>query len=387
MRLRKEMRHATSAPGVLHIIDTLRVGGAERMAVSLVNKLPAGSFKLHLCTTRADGPLASDVRPEVSRLQLKRRWRLDPLALRELLAYVRANDIRILHAHGSSLFLARLVREIVPNVKLIWHNHNGSLGKVNDSDFVYRVAVRKIDGVISVNAALSEWAQERLALPSDCVWQLNNFPSGLHKDTESSELPGVRGLRVVCVASLRPLKGHRDLVLAMAKVSKRVPGTHLLLVGSSRDDAHCAMLRDDVNRLGLTERVSFLGERQDVHAILTQCSIGVLASHYEGLPLSLLEYGQAGLASIATDVGECATVLDNGACGLIVGARQPDQLAAAIERLLTDRPLRSEMGSKFRARVDDVYSERKAINRLCAIYERLLKQARSETSSQQVVAS
>lgn len=358
--------------GVLHIIDTLEIGGAERMAVNLVNQLPRDRFKAHLCTTRHEGPLARDIDKAIPRLQLRRRGRFDPVAIRKLVEYVRLNDIRILHAHGSSLFLARAAAAIGPRVRVIWHNHYGFLEREDRQAWTYRVGVHGIAAVISVNTGLADWARTRLRVPADRVWQLNNFSVSTSAAEARVSLPGIQSLRVVCVANLRPLKGHRDLLLAIASVAKRIPGVRLFLVGTTEDARYRALLEADVCRLGLLGVVSFLGARQDVGSILGQCSVGVLSSHHEGLPVSLLEYGNARLAVVATDVGECAKVLADGDCGFIVGSGQPSALASAIERLLSDEDLRAQLGARFQKRVRECYSEHETVRKLCQIYESAL---------------
>jgi glycosyltransferase involved in cell wall biosynthesis len=354
---------------VLHMVDSLEIGGAERMAVNLVNSLPRDRFTVHLCTTRGEGPLAVEVKPDIRRLRLNRKWRFDPLALLRLIRYLRSNHILIIHAHSSTLFLARLAAATVPKARVLWHDHYGRSMPSARSTLLYLLATQRIAGVISVNAKLAEWARTRLRLPAAIVWQLNNFAVRTQRPKPLSTLPGHEGLRVVCVANFKPEKGHRDLLRAIAIVRQRVPHVRLLLVGTTSDAKYRLVLENDLRRLDLTDSVSFLEQRRDVEQILAQCSVGVLSSHHEGLPLALLEYGLARLAVVATDVGECAAVLGGGAFGIIVHARQPLALASAIERLLTENKLRLALSDRFHRQVSDNYSEREALSRLCAIYQ------------------
>jgi glycosyltransferase involved in cell wall biosynthesis len=357
---------------VLHLIDTLEIGGAERVAVNLINQLPVNRFRAHLCTTRRDGPLSSEIRQEVPRLRLQRRWWFDPIALIKLVRYIRAKDIRILHAHGTAIFLARIVAAITPKTCLIWHNHNGASRRSHRPIWVHRLAVRKIAGVIAVNKPLAKWANSHLQVPPDRVWQLNNFVVPKKPRVAGPELPGQRPLRVACVANLRPVKGHRDLLEAIASVKDRVPSVQLVLIGAAPDLSYLRLLEDDVRRLGIGAAISFLGQRSDVDEILQECAVAVLSSHDEGFPVSLLEYGRAGLAVVVTDTGECAEILDAGRCGLVVGVGQIAELALAIERLLTDQQLRTLLAERFSVRVETRYSGREVILHLCRIYESVL---------------
>jgi hypothetical protein len=104
------MKYSTSnhgRVGVMHLTDTLDAGGLERVAVNLVNTLPRARYHAHLCTTRRDGALAELVAPGVGRLCLNRRRSVDAGAVVRLAAYIKEHQIKLLHAHGTALFIAR----------------------------------------------------------------------------------------------------------------------------------------------------------------------------------------------------------------------------------------------------------------------------------------
>ncbi len=94
---------------VMHVTATLDPGGAERVAINLVNLLPRERYRAYLCTTRQDGSLADLVAEDVGQLRLKRRYRFDIGAVGRLISFIRVHNIQILHAHSESLFIARLV--------------------------------------------------------------------------------------------------------------------------------------------------------------------------------------------------------------------------------------------------------------------------------------
>src|SRR5579883_953554 len=82
------MNRPAGPTGVLHVVDALLIGGAERVAINLVNLMPPERFAPYLCTTRSEGPLSSLVAPHVVRLCLERRSKLDTTALREFCDFV-----------------------------------------------------------------------------------------------------------------------------------------------------------------------------------------------------------------------------------------------------------------------------------------------------------
>lgn len=357
--------------GVMHITDTLDAGGTERVAVNLCNLLPRERFRAYLCTTRRDGSLADAVAADVGRLRLERRWRFDAAAVGRLAAFIKENDIRILHAHGSALFVSGLAAMLPPHPLLIWHDHFG-LPLETRSTLLDRPLARRAGGVIAVSQPLAQWSKQKLKIPAERVRYIPNFVCEPRADARTPELPGEAGGRIVCVANLRPQKDHLTLVKAMALVARRHPTAHLLLVGGSPDANYRARIEEEIARLGLARGVTLLGERRDVDAILRGCDIGVLSSIAEGLPLALVEYATAGLASVATRVGQCAEVLDEGRAGLLVPARDPARLAEALASLLRSPVQRVALGEIFRQRARRFYSADSIVGQVCEVYEQVL---------------
>ncbi len=353
---------------VLQLIDTLAAAGAERVAVNLANGLPQDRYASYLCTTRADGPLDGSVAAHVGRLRLKRSSRMDFSAVSRLVAFIRANNIRVLHAHSSSLFIARVAAAFEPHPAVIWHAHYGRY--VEDRRPVkYRLASRNIAGVITVNRALADWCSRRLHVAPESIWYVANpVYSAPLLDHVALELPGVDGGRIVCVANFRPEKDHFTLIRAMAKVVRTAPGAHLLLAGQCVDDAYLKRVRREIPALGLQNHVTILGERHDIPAILRACDIGVLSSLSEGLPMSLLEYGTAGLATVATKVGQCVSVLDHGNAGILTPPGDAERLADGLLGLLSGPTRRRALGLRFQAFVNHKFNPDRIIGQVCQIY-------------------
>ncbi len=364
--------------GVLHVVDALLIGGAERVAINLVNLLPPERFAPYLCTTRSEGPLSSLVASHVTRLCLERRSRLDATALREFRDFVADRDIRIVHAHASALFFARLASALSRRCALIWHDHYGRADFSDRPVWLYRIATRGVAGVIAVNETLRGWCCERLRLPEDRVWYIPNLAPSAEAPPAGDclALAGEPGKRLVCVANFRPQKDHPNLLAAMQAVARDVPGAHLFLVGDSSDPAYVAAIRGRISELKLEGAVTYLGPRHDVAEILRHCDIGVLSSASEGLPLALLEYGRAGLAAVATSVGQCAEVLQNGEAGVLVPPGDPQELARELVRLLRDRGARAGLARRFRDRVDEAYHPRRILEKVYEVYDTVLRESR-----------
>ncbi len=363
---------------VLHLIDTLEPGGAETVAVDLVNHLSRERFRPFLGTTRREGALAERILPDVGRLSLGRRRTFDPVALGRLSGFIRRHGISIVHAHSTSLFTAILATFTQPEVRVVWHDHFGRHGNEVRPAWLYGPVVRRAAGVIAVNEALARWSREQLG--AERVWYLPNFATDIAPGAVP-ELPGEPGRRIVCVANLRAQKDHPTLLAAMARVVREEPAAHLLLVGAEVEPGVAARVLEMRRTLGLEDRVSLLGRRDDVPALLRGCDVGVLSSSAEGFPLALLEYGTAGLPAVATRVGQCAELLDEGDAGILVPPRDSERLAEGLLSLLRSPELRGALGTRLRERVRSRYSAAASMEKLERVYHAILSPRSGETGT------
>jgi len=358
---------------VMQLTDTLAIGGAERVACGIANELHASGHVAHFCTTRESGPLEQVLAAGVHRLHLNRRRRLDVGALYELARHIRKYQIEVLHAHGTAVFMAAVVAVLVPGTRIVWHLHFGRLATDDDPGRAFRVIRRRVSHVLAASEPLAAWARSRIGVPVHQVTYVPNFPTIPGIEARPAELPGLRGQRVICVANIVPVKGHQILVRAFRKVVARFPDARLFLVGHALNLRHFALVREEVRKSGLENHVHFLGQIEDIWPYLLAADIGVLASWSEGMPLALLEYGAARLASVTTEVGQCRDVLEHGSAGLLVPPGEPSALADALEQLLDDSAQRSMYGSALQRTVSERFYSARSVAVITELYRSLLK--------------
>ncbi len=358
---------------IMQVTSGLVFGGAERMAVNLANSLPRDRFRAHLCSTRSEGPLAALIRDDVGRLALNRSTRLSELrALFSLREYIRRHDVRILHCHSTTVFLCSLVSLLCPSVEIVWHDHWGEA--YPKPRWLYWIGTRRVRAIIAVNDHLASWAKEALGFSEDRVHFVRNFvvtsPTG-----EKPDLPTSTGYRVVCVTNVRPQKDLVNLVAAIALVAQEFQDIQVLVVGDQKDPAYLEKVEKAIGEHELEDRLLLLGARGDVTDILALSDIGVLSSESEGLPLALLEYGMAGLATVSTRVGQCAEVLGDGRYGLLVPPGDSQALADAIIRLLRSDSEREALGREFQRATIEEWGHDRNIGKFVDIYDSVLKQS------------
>jgi glycosyltransferase involved in cell wall biosynthesis len=148
-------------------------------------------------------------------------------------------------------------------------------------------------------------------------------------------------------------------------VARAVPSVTLFLAGTGalRDD-----LEAEATRLGLAERVRFLGLRRDRETLYAAMDLFVLPSYWEGLSLALVEALGAGRAVVATRVGGNPEVVQDGRTGLLVPPDDPHALADALAGLAQDRERRLSLGEAAAADARARFSIEQHVSQLAALY-------------------
>jgi glycosyltransferase involved in cell wall biosynthesis len=144
------------------------------------------------------------------------------------------------------------------------------------------------------------------------------------------------------VANLRAQKGYEILLESARRVTADGARVRFAAVGTGEQSAEIHALH---HSLGLGDRFQLLGERSDVGRLLAGADMFVMASHFEGLPVAIMEATSMGLPIVTTAVGEIPNVLTDGVDALLVPPGRVDALTAAIERLAADPSLRSRLGT------------------------------------------
>jgi len=339
---------------IIHIIDSLEAGGAERMAVNYANALANQIEFSGLVATRKEGALVCQISNDVQYLFLNRKKQFDFGALLKLRSFVLKNKVTHIHAHSTSFFIAFLLKLIYPSIKLIWHYHYGnneilSVRKI----IIFKTIMPFFSGVIAVNQKLKFWIIKKLKGKN--VIYLPNFPFE-SKDVTGKTLLKGNGKQIVSLANLRVDKNHFLLLEVAQKLKKSHPDWTFHLVGKDFEDIYSNQIKELIMNFSLENNVFFYGSKQDIGNILNQSSIAVLTSQSEGLPVALLEYGLYKKAIVVTNVGAISAIVENGKNGFIVDSNNSDLFYEAIVKLIADENLRTKFGQTLYDTIQETYT-------------------------------
>lgn len=371
--------------GVLQVVNSFALGGAERMAIELTNALDPECYRCAILSTRRDGPIRAELRSRIPVLALQRSFRWDPRCFAAFRRFAREQNVRIIHSHswGPLQYVAAALLPGRMGCKHIFHDHEArNDAKQPAPAIATRLAFHfGLDGLIVTDHLARDWARRWMNWRPERTFILRNgIATARFHDPEPARIrqefciPSSTVL-IVKVANFRDQKDHHCAVRALAHCGVR-DRIRLVFVGHMPEAPNQYMhsLRSIINKLRLERHIHFAGARQNVPGILTECDAGLFCSTRESGPLALLEYMAAGVPFAATRVGELAQSLLDGDVGFLVPSGDPEALAKALERLVElGTEGRRAMGARGRALVEQEYDQTQTARRLAEIYDRLLR--------------
>ena len=346
-------------------------GGTERLVVELVRR--AGSAtRQAVCCLDAAGAWGDMLRAEGVPLHvLNRQPGFHSGLAGEVARIASRTGAQVLHCHQYSPFVyGALARLHGPRLRLVFTEH----GRLSDTPpsmkrrLVNPMLARAAHRIFSVSYDLRRHMIAE-GLPAS---RIEVIPNGIDPESPSSaardELRGVLGagaatVVLMTVARLDPVKDLPTLLSAVRHATDRSADVILVVVG---DGPERATLESTVAALGLATSVTFLGHRDDARRWLNAADVYVCSSVSEGISLTILEGMSAGLPVIATGVGGTPEIVD-ATGGVLVPARDPAALGAAIVALARDPGRRQQLGAAARARVLESFT----LDRMVASYRRV----------------
>ncbi|MCB0879348.1 MAG: glycosyltransferase [Thermoleophilia bacterium] len=364
---------------VTTMVDALLAGGAERVAVEVACGLDRERYQPHVLVTREDGPLRELLeRADVPFTILGRsdKWDVSPWrrAHRHLVEHA---DLLHSHKFGSNAWGALLAR--TARVPLVVHEHNFSETPTRSRRTIDRRWIATRAGrVLCVSESVAD--VERACGVDERLIEV--VPNGVRLDSAwprgaaRAELGlTARSFTIGIVGRLRPEKAHEVLLEAVADLARSGRDVRLCVVG---DGPRRTELQLIAGKLGIDSRVTWAGERRDAATLAAAFDVGVICSHWEGLPLAALESMAAGVPLVATAVGGLPGLLSNGA-GVVVPPADPRALADALRTLIDDEQHRARTGAAGRERVARQYSFGAMVRHIQDIYDTVLDEQRAST--------
>jgi glycosyltransferase involved in cell wall biosynthesis len=389
-------QRASSRLRVLHIVGESRFGGAAKIILGLGHVARKEGWQADILTTDPVFQQAVTqhglglVNLDVIRREIRPFWDLGGLV--RLHGFLRREPYDIVHTHTSKGgFVGRLAAKLA-GVPMIVHTahgfafHEASPPRIRRFySSLERIASHWCDRVVAVSEFHRNWALELGMCSADKIVAIPNgiADPGRHSNVDFAQLRRQLQKRngdllILSVGRLAPDKGLEYLIEAAAAMPQMERRLQIVIAG---DGPARERLERFAAKLGVTDRVSFIGFREDIADLLAACDLVVLPSVREGLSIALLEAMAAGKPIVATSIGSQREVSSHGEVGLFVRPADAVSLAEGILRLAGDQALMTRLGNNARAVFENYYTEDRMLQSYRRFYLDLLEEKRSEAAA------
>lgn len=320
---------------VLLVVDSLDHGGAEAQVVGLAAALANLGHRPEIACS-VEGALAPAARaagiPVHSVMDDLVKRRASAAYGRELGTLLSTRGpFDLVHAHMfASLMAARDATQRL-GIPLISTEHSEAKWRGSAEQVLSRRAFAAATTVIAVSEGIRRRLVEHDQVSPDKIQVIMNALAPRRSAMAAAERVALSDEPLIgVIARLHPDKGIRHFLEAAALISRRLADARFVVVG---DGPEHAMLTHLAQRLGVADRVTFLGYRQDATPVLRTMDVVVVPSISEGSPLIVLEGMQAGVPVVASAVGGIPEQITHGREGLLVPAGDPQAIAEAVVRI------------------------------------------------------
>lgn len=294
-------------------------------------------------------------------------------------------ELDLLHVHyaiphATSAWIAREMLGPSNDLRVITTLHGTDITLVGQERSFWeitRFSIARSDGITAVSEYLKRETINHFQIPASAIEVVPNFidPARYNRDRypcHKGALQITDEKLVMHISNFRPVKRVRDVVHIFAGIARALPA-RLVMVGDGPDRPEAA---DEAERLGIADRVIFLGKQDSVAELLACADLFLLPSESESFGLSALEAMASGVPVIATAVGGLPDVVEDGVTGHLAPIGATGQMVAAAVELLSDE---ARWRDASRA-ASEIAAERFSVAAVVPRYERYYERVLADTT-------
>lgn len=370
-----------ATPGLLFVVNSLELGGAEKQVVTLLNHLDNRRFRLHLAYLKRGERLL----PQLDTGKLETLMccgvtrGVERAAVRQLGAFIRERHIdAVVCTNTYSMLYGYLARPSKTKLATVFHTTLLRTYKEKAQMLLYQHLFRRSDLLLYVCENQRDyWRDRGLRAAADGVVH-NGIDVSYFSDRQTPESRTALRARFgfapsdtvfgLC-SSMRPEKAHVDLLDATALLRTRGVAAKALFIG---DGPERSGIERKIAALGLREHVVITGMQSDVRPYIGCCDVMTLVSHaIETFSLAALESMALGKPLVMSDIGGASEQVLHGQTGLLF---EPGDIPALAGHLntLTDESTRARMGAAALRRVRQLFTVETMTDGFTEKMERLL---------------
>jgi glycosyltransferase involved in cell wall biosynthesis len=372
-----EGRHRETAARVLHVINGEHYSGAERVQDLLALDLPGLGFEVSFACLKPGRFTQMRQARQAPVVELQMQSRLDLRPVFRLARLIRRDRYALVHTHTPRAALVGRLAAALAGVPLVHHLHSptasdstrGRQDRFNA--WVERLSLTGVSGVIAVSHSLADYARAQGIASARISVVANGVPP---RGPLVDRAPPRATWTLGTVALFRPRKGLEVLLDALALLRSQGLDVNLRAVGDFETADYEQKIKAQVARLGIGERVHWVGFTQDVPAELARMDLFVLPSLFgEGLPMVILEAMATGVPIVGTRVEGVPEAIRDGQDGLIARPNDPEDLARVIARYVSGQADWSQIRANAHRRQAERFSDRSMAKGVAEVYRQVLE--------------
>ncbi|MCG6919452.1 MAG: N-acetyl-alpha-D-glucosaminyl L-malate synthase BshA [Acidobacteria bacterium] len=367
----------------LGIVCYPTVGGSGAMAAELGKQMAGRGHEVHVISYRLPfrfGDFQQNIcfhQVDVSSYPLFEFPPHDLALAAKMAEAVREHGIELFHVHYAiphaiaGILAQQMLGDGAPRMLTTLHGTDITIVGQDHSFFeITKFGIERSDGVTAVSEFLRRMTLEefQVSRPIDVI---SNFVDLEQYSTEKGDRAGIAkpGQRVLLhVSNFRPVKRPLDTVRIFERVSREVDAV-LLMVGEGPERSSAQAL---ARRLGVLDRLRFLGTQQDIAEIAAMADVFLLPSELESFGLSALEAMACGVPVVGSDAGGLPEVVRHAESGFLLPVGDVEGMAARTIEILKDDERRRAMGEAARHRVESLFDADRVVSQYEAAYARVL---------------
>lgn len=363
-RLKTQLRKGIIVNIVL-LVDSLHsiAAGSERQIYKLAEGLSSAGHQLRLILLRhtnfTHGEFSFPC--EVSSLNITsiRNFRAIK-KMRALSRQLREENVDVVHAYFPDACLLAPLFLKSSNLRIVTSRRDMGLIYRGKPALLYRMLRHRTDLVISNSVAVAKHVAKKegiTPLKTRVIYNGIEYFSASQSASTEVIFKHPDSIKLILVANIKPVKRTLDAVMAVQQLIAKGNNVELALAGEEQDREYIQKIDAFIQAHdSLAQHIHRLGQVKEPRRLLQQAHIGLLVSESEGLSNTIMEYMQAGLPVIATEVGGNPELVFHKHTGLLIERGSVEQLTSAILELSSNPTIMKSYGENGKTRIANEFS-------------------------------
>ncbi|MDI6735724.1 MAG: GT4 family glycosyltransferase PelF [bacterium] len=363
----------------MHVVHGFGLGGMENGLVNLINGVDSNIFDFSICCLSKSGESAKRIkRNDVQIFEFHKKDRHEYFLCMKLSRLFQQERVQIVHTHNWGTLFDGVVGAKIARVPIIIHGEHGlwyedilqvKKRRLLTQKLIFNFTSQIVTVCEDLKRTLTKLTgikeEKVICIPNGVEFQ--RFDVEIDRDSKRREI-GLQKNDIVVgiIGSLDPIKDHKTFLSAGVEIIKEFPKARFLIIGDGLLKKELLALSE---KIGLSKRVLFLGQRDDIPELLKIMDVFVSSSLREGMSNTILEAMSVGRPVVATKVGGTPEIVEDGKTGFLVCPANPEELAEGIIKVLKNPQQSKDMSRAGQERVREKFS----LDKMIIAYENLYK--------------